>query len=221
MEKQIEKAKNLDALIVLGGEGRGYRRSNHAANLYKEVEKMRENPLNIVLTGYHSGLSSNIPEKAESEIMRDYLISCGISQEVIFNENKSRDNLAGIIYIQPILKEINAKKLGIVTDRYHMNRVLWTANRVLGTGYEMHAFPTNKKTGLFVNLTEKAVKYAQAFDLFMAGIKSGDQEAFEKYLIEKHPFHAPTNGNKAPFGAYKAGIYLMNILKIKRKLGLR
>lgn len=215
MEKQIEKAKSLDALLVLGGEGESYSRSNHASKLYKASRETRKSPLKIVLTGYCNGLSLKAPEKAESEVMKEYLISCDIPAEVIYNETKSLDTLANVIYAQPILKEIDAEKIGLVTDKFHMPRGMWSAKRVLGKSYEIYPCSNEKQTSLVGYLIEVAIKNAQKIDLFIAGIKAGDQKAFEKYLKEKHPFHAPKHGNKVPLGAYKLGISLYKLLRGK------
>lgn len=212
MEKQIKKAESLDALLVPGGEGKTHSRTDHTYKLYEATKETRKTPLMILLTGYWSGLSEKVPEKAESEVMKEYLISCGVPAEVIYTETKSLDHLAGTIYAQPILKEINAKRIGLVTDKYNIPRLMWSAKRVLGKNYEICPCP-NEKTSLFRKLTEAAIKNALKIDLFIAGIKTGDQKAFENYLKEKHPFHAPKHGNKAPFGAYKLAIYIFKKIK--------
>ena len=72
--------------------------------------RAKENSLNIVLCGYWSGLSSEVPKKAESEIMKEYLISHGIPEKVILTEKKSKDTLANIICGWPILDEIKAEE---------------------------------------------------------------------------------------------------------------
>jgi len=210
MKNQIEKAKTLDALVVLGGEQR-FSRSLHALDIYNRVEKIRKNPINIVLTGYHSGLT-NAPEKAESELAKEYLLFKGLPQEVIFNETQSKDTLTNIVYAQPILKRINAKKVGIVTDNYHIGRGLWTAKRVLGKNYEVCALPNEIEGSFIDNVTELAVKYAQKIDLCIAGVKSGDQQAFEKYVNEKHPFY-----NQNAKGVYKTAINIHKMIHGRRK----
>jgi len=215
MEEQIKKAKSLDALLVLGGEGKSHSRSDHASKLYKATKETRETPLKIVLTGYCSGLSQAVPEKAESDVMKEYLISCGVPTEVIYTETKSLDTLASVVYAQPILEEIDAKKVGLVTDKFHIPRGLWSAKRVLGKNYEIYPCSNEKQASLSRKLTEAAIKNAQRIDLSIAGVKVGDQKAFEDYLKEKHPFHAPKHGNKAPFGVYKLAIYLYKLLKGK------
>jgi len=211
MRNQIEKAKTLDALLVLGGE-QNYSRSLHALDIYNRVEKTRKNPINIVLTGYHSGLSSTTPEKAESEMAKEYLLFKGLPKEVIFNETQSKDTLTNVVYAQPILQKINAKKVGIVTDNYHMGRGLWTAKRVLGKNYEVCALPNEIEGSFLTGVQELMIKYAQKIDLCIAGVKSGDQQAFEKYVRDKHPFY-----NQNAKGVYKTAINIHKMIHGRKK----
>ncbi len=204
LETQIKQAESLDAIVVLGGE-QNYSRSNHLLKLYSPARKSRKNSLSIILTGYQSGLSDEKPAKAESERMKDYLVANGVPAENISNETESKDTLTNIVYAQPLLQKKEAKKVGILTDKYHINRGVWSAKRVLGNNYQFVALPTEKTGSFMTNVQEWAIKYAQKIDLSVAGIKSGDQKAFEKYVQEKHPFY-----NKNAKGIYKTMINAYN-----------
>ena len=206
---QIEIAKSLDALLVLGGEGKDHSRTNHTYNIYKSLDS----PLYIVLSGSHSGLTNSKPEVPEAEIMKNYLLSLGVPQEIMEAEVNSLDTLGNIVFSQPILDQLlsgySIKRLGIVTDYFHMKRGLWVARRVLPEEYEIHPLPTEKGTSLIGKIIETVVKKAWQIDLWKEGIESGNKEAFERYMKEKHPMHA----ENSPLGAYKIGIQLLKLLR--------
>ncbi len=211
MNPQIEIAKNLDALLVLCGENEEHSRSNHAHSLYSNVT--REEPLNLVITGRGSGLSAKLPEEPEAVIMQRYLCSLGIPEDRMQLETKALDTLGNMIFSQPILDQILSgylsKRVGLITDKFHMNRSLWVANRVFGSRYNVNPLPTERDTSLFGKVIEVAVKNAWRFDLWNEGIEPGNQESFEQYMREKHPFHV----EKSPLGAYKLGIYLLKTIR--------
>src|SRR3989344_6945912 len=103
IKEQIETARRLDALLILGGEGENHTRADHATSIFYSVMKSRDYPLYLIPTGYWSGMSDKIQEKAESELIKEYLASNGIPEEVIINEDKSKDTLANFIFSWPIL----------------------------------------------------------------------------------------------------------------------
>ncbi len=209
IEQQVQASKNLDALLVLGGEGSEHSRSNHAVKLYKESLVSRKKPLQIIVSGSQTGLNAGKCKEAESGAMEKYLVSQGVSKRDIFTEKNSIDTISNVVYSQKVIDSINAKKVGLVTDRFHMERGLWSAKKVLGKGYEVYPCSNKKNTSIVGKAKEKAVKYAQAIDLFATKTKAGNKESFRKYIEEKHPMTAQNYGHKAPFGAYKAGISLM------------
>ena len=209
MSSQIETTKNLDALLVLCGESEDHSRSNHVNSLYFNTK--RSEPLSLVLTGRGSGLSPKLPEEPEAVSMQRYLSSLGIPKERMYLETKSLDTLGNMVFSRPVLDQIlsgySAKRFGLVTDKFHMDRSMWAANRVFGSHYSISPLPAERGTSLFGKTVECAVKNAWRFDLH--GIKPGDKESFERYMAEKHPFHV---GN-APLGAYKLGIYLLKTIR--------
>ncbi len=208
--KQTETARGLDALIILGGgtEKEDHSRTNHAIEIYKRVMKSRKNPLYIIPSGYWSGMSNEIPEKAESELMKEYLISKSVPNDVIIKEDKSKDTLTNFIFSWSILDLIDTKKIGIITDKYHITRANWSGKKVFGKKYLVEPLPNdNDKIGLFDKAIDRAVWTAQYFDTLL--IESGNKHAWVEYLLDKHPFYSE---NPKP-SFYLLGVKAMRALK--------
>ncbi|MFQ5474871.1 MAG: YdcF family protein [Candidatus Nanoarchaeia archaeon] len=201
---QIIAAKELDALVVLGGEGKEHSRSNHVFSIYSAVKDSQSRSLYIILTGGHHGVGK-ASRSSESGGMKQHLSALGVPDEVMRTENASRDSLTNIIFSQFILDDLDVKRFGLVTDQFHMLRALWTAYRVLDGKYEIIPCPTRERAGLRKHLVEAAIKQALRFEL--RGIHSGDQETFFKYVWERHPLYV----HDAPFGAYRLGVEVMKL----------
>jgi len=178
---QLERAACLDALIVLGNEHDCEGRIRHALEIVMGLEGLRSGPHYLVLAG--RGRRCADETATEAALMKRYLLSQGIPQEIIRTEEKSIDTLGNFFYARPILEEILVKapkRLGIVTDSYHMERSMLIARAVLGECYELFPLPTGNRGTPAVSLSEflgRLAFYAGAY-----GITAGDSDALTRYL---------------------------------------
>ena len=60
------------------------------------------------------------PERVRS--FTKYLIEKGVSEDMIIKENKSLTTEENALYSVPICKELNAKKITVITTLEHMSR---------------------------------------------------------------------------------------------------
>ena len=187
---------NLDALIILGGNGSRYKK---ALKVYNE-----QGPLNIVCTGRYSGLDPNYSGESESIMARNYLISNNVPEDSIRIEEESLDTIANAVKSFTILKDIGANKIGVVTDDFHMDRAINTLERVLDPNYEFFPIPTGESRSKTWMLIEKITDIAQTIDLKLLDLKPGDKEKFEGYLKKEHAFHG-----SEPNGLYFIGTRAM------------
>lgn len=209
---------NLDALVILGGERETYYRASEAYRIYKTIEEKTKNiSLSIIISGNQSGAYGEQFNISDSEIIENFLINCSIPHERIIIEGESLDTLANFIYIMPILENINATEVAVITDDFHMPRALWLAKRVLGDSFNIYPFPSHRKAPFGKKVIENMIDIAQRIDLSISGIKKGDREAWVKYLREKHPFHAVKEGNKAPLSFYGTGIKIYGLFVLVYK----
>tara|TARA_Y100001954_G_scaffold159262_1_gene169038 strand:- start:608 stop:1357 length:750 start_codon:yes stop_codon:yes gene_type:complete len=75
---------------------------------------------NILISGGNGQLLNN--GYMESEWSKDFLINCGIPEENILIENKSRNTWENAKYTYDVLKEDRNKKLLLITSSWHMRR---------------------------------------------------------------------------------------------------
>ncbi len=112
-----------DAIIVLGCQVNG---SNPSLMLAKRLEKGIEVYNNIhtkvLLTGDHGK-----DEYDEVDVMRDYLISSNVPQDDIFLDHAGFNTYDSIYRAKYIFQ---AKRVVIVTQKYHMYRALYLANQL-------------------------------------------------------------------------------------------
>ena len=126
-KKQIIDIDNLygqyDAIIILGCKVNG---DSPSLMLSKRLEKGIEvyNKLNtkIILTGDHGQ-----NEYDEVNVMRDYLLSFDIDSKDIFLDHAGFNTYDSIYRARYIFE---TKKVVIVTQKYHMYRALYLANKL-------------------------------------------------------------------------------------------
>lgn len=109
-----------DVAIVLGGGTNNEKispvfkeRLNHSIYLLNKKAVTK-----IILTGgYGDGQS-----RADSEIAKDYLLSKGVSSDIILIEKKSRYTIENFVESKKIMDSLGFKSALIVTDPFHMKR---------------------------------------------------------------------------------------------------
>ncbi len=131
----------------------------------------------------------NPPKVTEEEVMRDYLLSQGISSENIFLEKKSRDTISAAYFAKTehIIPR-KEKEVVVVTSDTHLERVEYVFYKVFGEAYSLHFIGTLSKLpcqikGMVIAkqniLTEKAKH-------LLDGIKEGDHELVEKKILSSN-----------------------------------
>ncbi len=207
---QMLVARNIDAILILGGEGSDHSRTDHAHKIWSAVSEERTSQLPIILTGHHSGMSSNVPERTESEGMKAYLEIMGVPKNLMLTEEQSLDTLGNYYFAWDLVDRVcsgsKSKSVGVVTDEFHIDRGMWAARKVLGPEYKVYPLPTPKEGDWKRSVIERLIVNAWRFDL--RGVESGDRNGFADYFTNAHPMHVPN----APLSAYKAGIALMKRL---------
>ena len=187
----------LDCLLVLSGEDLSkFPRSSTAAERYRALGC--ETP--IITTG-KGGRDKETPE---SLVMKEYLFRHGVRERDVHCETESLNTLANFVYSQPLLKGLDAKRIGVVTEPFHMSRALRTGRRVLGVQYVLEQVVSGgRKYSAFSFAKEWAVIAALGFDV--RKIRGGNVWEFKEYLKTAHPFHGSD-----PRGAYSFFTKLWN-----------
>jgi uncharacterized SAM-binding protein YcdF (DUF218 family) len=202
--RQTPRAQRLDVIVLLVGDDR---RIEPVAKLYEAVGKNRKEPLPLVITGGHTGLKTQSP--TQSQEFRDKLVFLGVDAALITLEEDSRDTLANIIYSN---KQLQGRplKVGLATSEYHMERSERFAARVWPTAHNIAPLASPGRAGYTTRVASPLLRDSALYDT--RNIQNNDQAAWEAYLNERHPYHAPFAGNE-PNGRYAT---LIKVLEIGR-----
>jgi len=160
-----DQARPADAALVLGREffpdgsirPELYARVDRAAALYRAGQVKH-----LVLTGASGG--SRHPGPTEAGVMRELLVARGVPIEAMAVEIHARSTEENFACSMPILGELHARTVLVVTDPWHMPRAVYQGSRYAGD-MELLAAPASQSpewTGLRArskHLVSEAVAY--------------------------------------------------------------
>ena len=128
-----------------------------------------------------------------SKVMKEYALEKGIKSNEILEENLSRDTVGQLVFSKlGIINPLGIKSVVIVTNQYHMERVMVEARFIFGKGYDTSFIIApgndNRRTS-----EEERRSLEQFLDSFK-GITPGDDDAILNRLLEKHPYYSKDPG---------------------------
>jgi len=195
METEIEIPKGLQALLVLAGENPKERpRSKRAIEVHKKYGRIP-----VILSGSHAGMHGPNPPRGERKSciqMQEYMIRRGVKFEDIILEGRSMSTLANFYYSQPIILELGATRVGLITDPVHLKRSMKCARKVFADTVGFIQIPSASNCGFSSPVQEWVLRTCTTIDLGIRKIKDGDYEALTYFMENVDPYHAPTYGNK-------------------------
>ena len=132
---KISDFKDFDCILVLG-----------AGIWGNKPSPMLEDRLNTAISLYKNNVSSKLimsgdhgrEEYDEVNIMKNYAIEKGIPSEAIFMDHAGFSSYESIYRLKEIFK---AKKIILVTQKYHLFRALYIANQFDLDAYGVNADP--------------------------------------------------------------------------------
>ncbi len=222
--KLLDNLEQVDLIFAFGGEPTkgpyAHARSGKAAWAYTQtkIQERRDGPAPILLSGYCSGtlLPHQRPsrDQAEAYQMRRHLMEVrGVPDRHVHTEAEALDTLANIILSWPIIDGLGAKNLALVADKPGMERVLDTAQYVLGTKYRFFPLPVREHDGpQDRGMVDRIVSCAIHTDGRLRGLIPGDQIRWEVYLKNGHPFHHRGSKVRRYASAYGFGVLAKDLL---------
>ena len=134
-EKQAKELENVDCILVLGAGIWGDKPSPMLEDRLKEGILLYNNEVSdkIIMSGDHGR-----EEYDEVNTMKKYAIENGIPSENIFMDHAGFSSYESIYRAKEIF---NAKKVVIVTQKYHLYRALYIANQLGLEAYGVGADP--------------------------------------------------------------------------------
>jgi uncharacterized SAM-binding protein YcdF (DUF218 family) len=210
-EKKLINLSSTGLLLVLGS-GNSMIRAKHAENLYLTNKNKNDSDLKLILSGGKK-LESSFSEAEHMQIALSYSIP--LSDLII--EIQSLDTLGNFVFSKPLIEQglsgDVSKKLGVVTDPYHMNRSLWIAKHVLGSSYEVVPFATDFKADYQKTIKEILIKNALGLDFKRRNIKTGDFDKIKDFMMNTNMY---SKSNEKSFYNTILNLYnLSNLSKAK------
>jgi uncharacterized SAM-binding protein YcdF (DUF218 family) len=209
-EKKLINLSSTGLLLVLGS-GNSMIRAKHAENLYLTNKNKNDSDLKLILSGGKK-LESSFSEAEQMQIALSYSIP--LSDLII--ETQSLDTLGNFVFSKPLIEQGlsgSIKKLGVVTDPYHMNRSLWIAKHVLGSSYEVVPFATDFKTDHQKTIKEVLIKNTLNLDFSRRNIKLGDFDKIKDFMMNTNMY---SKSNEKSFYNTILNLYnLSNLSKAK------
>ena len=147
-ENDYTKLSDIDCIIILGAGVWGDKPSPILEDRLLECIKLYQNNLSdkIIMSGDHGRESYD-----EVNIMKNYAIEKGIPSENIFMDHAGFSTYESIYRARDIFK---AKKIVIVTQKYHLYRALYAANCLGLEAYGVGADPRQYSGATFRELRE-------------------------------------------------------------------
>lgn len=147
-ENDYTKLSDIDCIIILGAGVWGDKPSLILEDRLLEGIKLYQNNVSdkIIMSGDHGRESYD-----EVNIMKNYAIEKGIPSENIFMDHAGFSTYESIYRARDIFK---AKKIVIVTQKYHLYRALYAANCLGLEAYGVGADPRQYSGATFRELRE-------------------------------------------------------------------
>ncbi len=141
---EIKKITNIDAILVLGCKANSNGPSEMLAKRLDRAKAVYES-LNtkLLLSGDHGTKEYN-----EVNTMRDYILDSGVDSRDVFLDHAGFSTYDSIYRAKYVF---DAKKIVIVTQRFHMYRALYIANKLGLEAYGVVADDINNKMVILKN----------------------------------------------------------------------
>ena len=152
-ENEYSKLSDIDCIIILGAGIWGAKPSPMLEDRLQEGIKLYQNNVSdkIIMSGDHGK-----KEYDEVNLMKNYAVESGIPSENIFMDHAGFSTYESIYRAKDIFQ---AKKIVIVTQKYHLYRALYIANRLGIEAYGVGADPRK-----YVGATNREIREILARD---------------------------------------------------------
>ena len=133
--KEIENVSNMDCILILGAGVWGNKPSPMLEDRLLEGINLYNNKISnkIIMSGDHGK-----EDYDEVNIMKEYAIQKGVESENIFMDHAGFSTYESIYRAKEIF---GAKKIVIVTQKYHLYRALYIANKLGVEAYGVNSDP--------------------------------------------------------------------------------
>ena len=173
IENDYTNLENIDCIIVLGAGIRGDKPSHMLEDRLLEAIKLYNNKVSpkIIMSGDHGRQDYD-----EVNIMKNFAIEKGVPSEDIFMDHAGFSTYESLYRAKEVFE---AKKVEIVTQKYHLYRALYIANQLGIEAYGVNSDPRRYVGEVYRELREILARNKDFF--------SGIFKLKPKYLGEAIP----------------------------------
>lgn len=143
----------------------------------------------VIMSGKYALLKDfhgNIPLQSEAEAMKEYAMTLGVNEEVIFIEKESKDTVGNAYYTKTTLLEPNNwKTVTVVTSDFHLERAKIIFDLILGKEYTI----TYESTPTGLSNEEMEIHYNEEAKLTRILRKAIDEASFSPNMYEELQKH--------------------------------
>lgn len=185
-----------DVIIILGGgvNSDGSLPDIARSRVQKGVDLFREGAApRLLMSGCWDFWREDTPLQTEAEAMKEYATVLGVSPDVIFKEEESKDTIGNAYFCKiQYLRVHHWNKVIVITSDYHMNRTKLIFEKVLGSEYavEFIGVETHVSKEILGQLFSRETRVVSVLNRWLQGITSGDDDGVKKLLYTKHPGYA-------------------------------
>ena len=163
-ETPAEELPEKTVLVVYGAKVNGDENNCYPGNtlrrrLDKAIDIMERTPHTVCIVTGGQGLDE---AKPEGDVMHDYMVSKGISEERIFTENKAKNTIENIEYSKEIIaKELKGYSIACVSTDFHIPRIQILCDKYgMNAEYYYYARNANAAT-LYTSLVREYMSYGK------------------------------------------------------------
>lgn len=140
----------------------------------------------LIMTGFISYKATFKPSISEAQAMKDYAVSLGMPQNIIFVETESKDTLGNFYFTKlNLLIPLHVRSVIIVRGPNQSDeRVSYLASKVLGDQYTFSIVHPD------IERPEEQVREKESLSLarqWLDPIKDGDMPAIYQLMRDRHP----------------------------------
>ncbi len=185
---------NFDAIIVLGGgnDNNGQPSNSTIKRLDKCIEFLKKKSAKYIILsgGRHRGYYVS-----EAKAMADYLISKGLSKEILLEE-EAKDTIGNAYFTKVNLLESGKLfKIAVITSNFHIPRTRYIFKKVLGNSFKISYISADSdlSNGVLSRVKDKEKRKLSLLKKLLDNIKDGDNKSIKKLIEDKHPAYTKTS----------------------------
>lgn len=185
-----------DAIIILGG---GLNSDNSLPDISrfraeKALELFNESVADsIVISGGSGFLNVTGATQTEASVIRDFLVSKGVSGDVIFLEERSKDTVGNAYFLAKDILVVNGwHNVVVITSEYHLPRTEYCFAVVLGDDYQIECLGIDSRLDQeeLRRRVDREGKILDVVKMMTVDVKKGDLRTIEHILLTKHPAYS-------------------------------